>query len=41
MKKQKDDQWWCSEIVGYLLGVVDFRVTPNELAKLYGAKKIS
>lgn len=39
IKKQKDNQWWCSEVVAYLLGFSDFRKHPNELAKIYGAKK--
>ena len=39
VKKQKDDHWWCSEIVAYLLGHVDYRLTPNELAKYYHAPK--
>ena len=39
VKKQKDKNWWCSEVVAYLLGHVDYRVTPNELAKYYHAPK--
>lgn len=40
VKKQRDNEWWCSEIVAYLLGLKDYRKNPNELAKLYGAKKV-
>ena len=35
VKRQHDNKWWCSEVVGYLLGHKDFRITPNELAKYY------
>lgn len=39
VKKQHDDRWWCSEIVSYLLDMEKYRKTPNELAKMFGAKK--
>lgn len=39
VKKQHDDRWWCSEIVSYLLDLEKYRKTPNELAKMFGAKK--
>jgi len=43
--KQKDDQWWCSEICGYVLKEtvlpnLKFRVSPNKLAKLLGHKGV-
>lgn len=40
VKKQRDDQWWCSEVLAYLMGWPHFRVTPNRLAKSLGAPKI-
>jgi hypothetical protein len=28
---QDKNKWWCSEIVGYVLGIRPFRVSPNKL----------
>lgn len=39
VKKQRDDQWWCSEIGAKQLGWENYRVTPNKLARHYGAPR--
>lgn len=39
IKKQFENKWWCSEIISYLLGVKNFRICPNSMAKLYGVNK--
>lgn len=39
VKRQKDDQWWCSEIAAWLLGWPNFRVTPNKLARHFGVPR--
>jgi len=36
IKKQENNQWWCSEIIAYLLKWKKFRVHPNKMAKHYG-----
>ncbi len=43
MKKQDNNKWWCSEIVGYILdrfgSPMKYRISPNKLAKKLNAPK--
>ena len=39
IKREKTNRWWCSEVVAKLLGWVKYRVTPNKLARKYGAPR--
>jgi len=32
-KKDKQDQWWCSEICALLVGIFPYKISPSELLK--------
>lgn len=34
---QNDSKWWCSEAIQWALYEFPFRISPNVMAKLYGA----
>lgn len=40
ISKQHDSKWWCSEICAKMIGIKQFRVHPNKLAKMLGAPKV-
>lgn len=38
---QREDRWWCSELVSRLLGEQETRISPNRLSKLDIVRKVN
>ena len=38
-KFQDKNKWWCSEITSFLLGLHNYRIHPNKMAKKFNVKR--